>query len=358
MHYRPIQKKSNMMQPAKSNKYIQNKVILHALFWILSITANAYIFKISSHISLLDFYYSIFSHFCIIIGAYINTLILIPIFFQQHKYSTYGIVALLNIGLTTLLYYITFRWLVDWMMPNYFFVSEFNELETFIYALAYLSFTTLLNLSESWFELQEKNKQILITEKENIDNQLKALKSQINPHFLFNSLNVIYSEALKQSTQVPEIVIKLSDILRYVLYKSKNDTIKISDEIALINDYVELQKHRVDNGGCITFDSEYDIDHNMAPMLFLPLIENSFKHGIKGDVENTFVNISLQSNAQQSHFIIKNNQGKTSYNTNDNEKGIGLENVKNRLLLLYPNRHKFSINNENNVFSVEIKLFH
>ncbi len=336
----------------------QNRVLLHTLFWLISIVANAYVFKLSSQLSWLDVYYSIFSHLCLLIGSYINVFMLVPILFSRQKYFLYTLAAVVNAMLMTLVYLFTFNELVDWVMPNYYFVSQFNWQETFIFVLAYLSFTTLLNLSESWFELQEKNKQMLLTEKESIDNQLKALKTQINPHFLFNSLNVIYSEALKNSNQVPEIVIKLSDILRYVIYKSKNDTIKISEEIELINNYIQLQKYRVDSTADIYFKSDFDIDHNIAPMLFLPLIENSFKHGIKGELSNTYIHIDLISNNETTQFIIENNKGSAAKFNFDKEGGIGLENVKKRLLLLYPNRHKFLIQENDDNFKIDMKLYH
>ena len=340
---------------------IQHKksgAIGHVLFWLISISANAYIFKISSQISWLDFYYAAFSHICLITGAYINVFILIPIFFQHQKYLAFGLTSMLNILLMMSIYFSTFQWLADWVLPDFFFVSQFNELEVFIYALAYLSFTTLLNLSESWFELRERNKQMLLNEKENIYHQLNTLKSQINPHFLFNSLNLIYAEALKKTEHVPEIVLKLSDILRYVLYKSKNDTIKLSEEIELINNYIELQNYRTDDNCKISFNHTYDIDHHIAPMLFLPLIENSFKHGLKGDIENTYVNIKLKSSNQSTSFFIANNKGKNASKAINDESGIGLENVKRRLELLYPHRHSFNIKNENDSFTVEIILKH
>ncbi len=334
------------------------RVFSHILFWIFSIAINAYAFKISNPLNWLDVYYSIYSHLCLITGAYINHFILFPLLFENRRYVSYILFSMANASLMVLLYFVTFSFVVDVIMPNYFFVSQFNVLETFIYVSAYLAFTTLLKLSESWFELQKKNKLMLLTEKENIDNQLKALKSQINPHFLFNSLNVIYSQSLKKTDDVPEIVIKLSDILRYVIYKSKNDVLKLTEEIQLINNYLDLQKYRINDDSNINFTSEVEIDHNIAPMLFLPLIENSFKHGIKGDYEDTYVNIELVSTSKETRFTIKNNKGEKPTILFDNEKGIGIENVKKRLLLLYPNRHQLLIKNEPDSFCVELKLTH
>ena len=115
-----------------------------------------------------------------------------------------------------------------------------------MFIVIYILITTLLKLSKSWFELQEVTSRLIRIEKENVKSELNALKAQINPHFLFNSLNVIYSQAIKNSNKTPDAIIQLSDILRYVIYDSTKDKVSIKTEIKLIEDYIELQKFRID----------------------------------------------------------------------------------------------------------------
>ncbi len=334
-----------------------SRVLFHTLFWIISVVLNAFVFKYSSQISSLDFYYALLSHLSILLGTYFNYAILIPLFFKEKRYIKYSIsVVFLSLTLT-LFYGFTFNTLSDIILPDFYFVSQFNTAEAFIYVSVYLSFTTLLTLSESWFELQDKNKQLLLIEKENIDSQLKALKSQINPHFLFNSLNLIYAEALKKTELVPDFIIRLSENLRYVIYKSNHDTIKLSEEIDLIENYLTLLKQRSERNSKINFEYQFDVDHNIAPMLFLPLIENSFKHGIKGNTNNTFLQINLKSNIKETQFYIANNQVSNNKN-HQKDSGVGIANIKKRLLLLYPNRHKIEINDLEDTFEVSITIQH
>jgi LytS/YehU family sensor histidine kinase len=221
----------------------------------------------------------------------------------------------------------------------------------------YILITTLLKLSQSWFELQEVNKRITRIEKENIKSELNALKAQINPHFLFNSLNVIYSQAIKKSNKTPNAIIQLSDILRYVIYDSTKDKVSIETEIKLIEDYIELQKFRIDTTSNIKFEHKVQNENcKITPMLLLPLVENSFKHGIKGELDHTFVNIKLEANINNILFEIENNKGIGETVESDGNSGIGIANIRQRLTLLYPNKHKFDIEETTTIFKVNMIL--
>jgi LytS/YehU family sensor histidine kinase len=222
--------------------------------------------------------------------------------------------------------------------------------------IVYIVVTTLLKLSKSWFQIEEMKHRLTQIEKENINSELKALKAQINPHFLFNSLNVLYSLAIKESVKTPGAIIQLSDILRYVIYDSSKENVTLKDEIKLIEEYIGLQKYRIDKSSKVTFTHTLDNKkQKIAPMLFLPLIENSFKHGLKGDLKNTFLDINLTSNNDSIIFNIQNNRSEEG-NKKDDHSGIGLKNVKSRLELIYPERHKFEISDKGETFSVELKI--
>jgi LytS/YehU family sensor histidine kinase len=251
--------------------------------------------------------------------------------------------------------YYTYEVLVDLVLMDFFFVSQFNFTETAVIIIVYLIITTATKLSKSWFDLQKENQRLIKEEKEKLNSELHNLKSQINPHFLFNSLNVIYSLALKNDKITAEVVLKLSDILRYVIYDSTQENVTLNSEVLLLEKYIELQKFRIEDSTPITFISKIEKDVKIAPLIFLTLVENSFKHGINSDTENVFINIRLHSNAECVYFEIENNKAKTNQH-NKNSNGVGLENIKKRLMLQYPGKHTLNIYDSKDIFKVCLKI--
>jgi len=341
-----------------TNKTIKKirRVFLHALFWIVSVFVFAFIFRLSEIISRLDVIYALFFHITIIGCVYLNFLG-IKLWFDKGQYLKYFVFVLINIVATVFLNQYSFDVLVDLILPNHYFVSQFNNTEIGIITLVYLTITSTIKLSKSWFDLQRINRQVIETEKEKIDSELQSLKSQINPHFLFNSLNVIYSLTLNNDESTPEVILKLSDILRYVIYDSTQDKVLLSSELSLLKKYIDLQKYRIEDEASINFNSEIAYDVKVAPLLFLTLLENSFKHGIKSEIENVFINIKLYSNKDKIFFEIENNKPVTKQNSNK-ENGVGLENIRKRLALQYPDKHKIKVLDNVNTFKVYLEIEH
>ncbi len=215
--------------------------------------------------------------------------------------------------------------------------------------------TTLLKLSKSWFKLAEAEKQISITKEEKTKAELEALKSQINPHFLFNSLNNIYSLSRKSSDKTSESILILSDMMRYVLYETRSAYVKLKDEVRFIENFVQLQKLRIGEKSEIKLEIEINNDElKVAPLIFLTFLENSFKHGVKGDIGKTFAHFTLKNDKNTLLFNAENNKGETK--DEEGGRGIGLNNVIRRLDILYPNKYKLTINDEGEVFQINLKL--
>ncbi len=333
-----------------------NRVLFHTLFWAVSIVVFAFIFRLSKAVDKLDVIYSIFFHISIIICVYIN-FIGIEKLVNKGQYLKYFVILLINIIVTVVFNQYTFNVLVDIILPDYYFVSQFNYIETGIITFVYLIVTSAIKLSNTWFNLQRINQQIVETERERIDSELRSLKSQINPHFLFNSLNVIYSLALKEDKSTSEVVLILSDILRYVIYDSTKEKVLLSSEVTLLRKYVNLQKYRIENEASINFMSEIDYDVEVAPLIFLTLLENSFKHGIKSDIANVYINIKLVSDKKKVYFEIENNKSETE-NSSQKPNGVGLENIRKRLALEYPDKHELKIQDKSNSFKVYLVIEH
>jgi hypothetical protein len=345
------------MKPIKPKKNDQNRLLQHILFWSFSYYILLRFFSNSEKIQKIDYIYTALFHISIVVGVYLNLLILIPKLLNRRKFFFYFISLALVIAGTAEFNILFFDNWVDYVLPGYYFISyyEFNDILKFV--TVYIVSTSLIKLAKSWFELSKTNQRLLELQKEKTEAELKALKSQINPHFLFNSLNVLYSLVLKKSEESPDAIIKLSDILRYVIYETKKEYVSLSEEIKLINDYLDLQKFRIDNDS--TVDFKYVIENNnlkIAPMLLLPLVENSFKHGIKGDIDKTFVTIFLRGNSEETIFEIKNNKGKAEQIDMGKNDGIGLNNIADRLKLIYPNYHTFEINESTDLFEVKLTI--
>jgi sensor histidine kinase YesM len=338
-------------------RILSNSLLHHILFWGISFIVFANTFKVSEYIAKIDYIYSALFHISIVFAVYLNLLILIPKLFSKKKYIWYGLTFLVDIVFGILINWLTFNWLSDKLPGEYYFISYYNYFDLLKFFSVYLGITTLLKLSKSWFMLQEMDYRLTKIEKENINSELKALKAQINPHFLFNSLNLIYSLAIKNSKMAPEAIIQLSDILRYVTYDTKNEVVELKAEIKLVEDFMALQALRINEDAHIKFVKEVDNVHvKIPPMLFLPLIENSFKHGIGGDTSNTFVHIYLGLKGREVIFEIENNKGVVDRSVASEEGGIGLANIQKRLELLYQDNFIFDIVEMDDKFKVKMVI--
>ena len=184
------------------------------------------------------------------------------------------------------------------------------------------------------------------------EEELKFLKMQIHPHFLFNTLNTLYGFALKKADETPEMILKLSNLLDYILYQINKPFVSLKDEIENIEDYIVLEKMRFHNSLKIELDSHNaDGTLKIAPMLLLPFVENSFKHGAIIDGQLT-ITILIKTHKSDIEFIISNTHSTEKQTT----QGIGLGNIKKRLEMLYPNRYTLVINNSSDAFKVVLKL--
>ena len=235
---------------------------------------------------------------------------------------------------------------------NTFFhdTQEIYSLLTGTYFIVFLS--VAIKLTEFWYREQSR-KQLAIKEK--IEVELKLLKSQIHPHFLFNTLNNIYSLALQKSDQAPDAVLKLSELLDYLIYHGENETVSLKKETDLIRNYIELESLRYGDRLTVDFQISGDPESiHLAPLLLIPLVENSFKHGISRSRDQQQLTIKLGINGRNVEFYIEN-----SVPTQKPEKpegGMGLSNLRARLDLLYADKHSLNVLDKGTMFSAFLKL--
>jgi len=195
-------------------------------------------------------------------------------------------------------------------------------------------------------------------ETQTMQSELRFLKSQINPHFLFNTLNNLYALTLKKSDKAPEIVIKLSEMMRYMLYECNERRVSLQKEVNYIKNYLDLERLRQGKNVDISFEVEGDIfDQNIAPLMFIPFLENSFKHGLNATISEGFVDIKLFVDHQNIHFNIENSKAESlPLQTHKRSGGIGLVNVKRRLNIIYPNQHELIISDNPKTYAVDLKI--
>jgi sensor histidine kinase YesM len=189
--------------------------------------------------------------------------------------------------------------------------------------------------------------------------ELELLKAQIHPHFLFNTLNNLFAHTLRNSTDSPQIVSRLSNLLRFMIYESRQDFIPLAEEIKLLNNYIDLEKLRYGQELDMSVTFTGDLENKLIrPLLLLPLIENSFKHGMSQQLEKKWIQLAMEVDQHILYFKLANSKDPKQVKTEvrGKSKGIGLENVRRRLELLYPGKYKMEVLDQDDVFLIDITL--
>lgn len=281
---------------------------------------------------------------------YLNIYWLIPRFIEQKKYFNYAVIVLVLI--------IVWGYVLGvgepWMDEHWFNQpKQDSSMQIGIAGMIFILIsTTLLYLSYKWYIQLSKIKQV---ENDQLHLELSSLKNQINPHFFFNTLNNLYALSLEKSDETPSVILKLSEMMRYTIYDYKESKVSVMDEITYLENFITLQKVRHHERGLITFKNEVvNSDMQIAPMILIVFLENAFKHGFDLIDKGAFINLNLKIKKNTLHFYIENNFIEIE---DGHQIGIGLENVKRRLSLIYPKTHELEVIKSKNVFSVDLKLY-
>ncbi len=342
------------------------EIIIHILLWLpwpifLALTSENLtmgVFRTN------DVNYNI----ALIYGTLLNILIfyilvytILPYYFVRKKYL-FGIVA-------SLLFYFVICFiegLTDYIvLTTIYFPTESTEiserldgvyLTNIILNIPFIIISYTYRFTKDWYK-NEKIKQKLKEEK--LISELQFLKSQINPHFLFNTLNNLFGMARQiKAIPVADGIAKLSNMMRYMLYDSEVEKVSVEKEINYIKDYIDLQKLRIQSSKDINIDLQ--ITNNspnlkIAPLILIPFVENAFKHGIS--IKNkSNININLITDGCKVNFNISNTINKLRLNRNEENSGFGLNNVQKRLELIYPNKHNLDIEQINDVYTVSLTI--
>ena len=330
----------------------------HLLFWVIILTV----------MTVLDFnerpnlFISIEIAFVfapvLIAYSYVIIYWLVPKYLLKGKYFTFFILygCWVPVGLVMIFVdtYYVFYPLVGIPIPHFTLIEEYKltfAVERFVRINLFAIFCVFIKFFKFWYlELQQKQQ----AEKEKMNAELQLLKSQLHPHFLFNTLNNLYSLVHEKSDKASPMLLRLSGLLSYVLYECKAEEVLLEKEIIVMKDYVALEQERYGERLDISMNFSGDVQGRMiAPMLFQPFIENAFKHGLAEQLGKVWMSIDLSVKDNELLFKIINSCYK-SQEDKDEEKGIGINNVKKRLELLYPGKYNLEYTRQEDVFIVSL----
>ena len=300
--------------------------------------------------------------FCqlIIIAAwvYFNLRILIPRLWNKGLYKQYVWAITLGEIVPISLLVLSFYYL-----PAHILQFKINNQISKVLIMAvfktnfFVVITSLFHFVKEWMKLKDENLRYTEKAQEQLEAELSLLKGQVNPHFLFNTLNNLYSLSLHDSKKTPELILKLSQLLSYMLYECKDETVSLEKEITFIRNYIDLEAIRVEDIANVHFEIKgSNPGHKIPPLLFIPLIENAFKHGISSEVEHSDIHIKIHIDENKIEMNTENPFDNTQIDDGNNHKGLGLENVSKRLELLYPNKYRLDINQNGDYFKTHLVL--
>lgn len=352
--YATSQATKDKRSPEKMLRFLSRRPIYHTMGWLaffaLLVAAQLRTADIGLANALINELINIAFY---IVLVYFNLLYLFPNYLRKGSYVLYlGLLLIAAAILTPIKLLAKYIFLglppetvLDNMLTYYF--------STFLVA----GLSTVAKMMTDWFRQNRESQELA---NETMQSELRFLKSQINPHFLFNTLNSLYALTLKKSDAAPDIVIKLSEMMRYMLYECNEKWVPLKKEIAYIKNYLDLERLRQQKDVEISFSIKGQVvDQEVAPLLFMNFLENSFKHGLNSNITQGYVRIHMEVNQENVHFQIENSKGSAMLTTPDHARpsgGIGLVNARRRLALIYPEQHQLGVQETPNSYTVQLKI--
>lgn len=339
------------------------RVLLHIGFWVVYLSIPMYMYLIAESFSnnwimLIGFLNIIYTGF-----YYFFAYFLVPRFFRSSKLHIF---ILCTVALYVLLFYciqatelfaLDHFQFTDYDKDHHLVAASQRKIYYFPQLLQIVIVTAIplsLKFMRSFYRLQDERNKL---SRLNTRLELDFLKSQLNPHFLFNSLNNIYALALAKSDKAPEMIIKLSDLMRYMLYECNVDKNDLLKEISFMRAYIDLEKIRHGENVEISFTEEGDMKgKKIPPLLLVPFIENAFKHGINAQFGKSWVHIHIKAGARSLLFKSENNKPFKGQTLSKFSGGIGIENTKKRLEIIYPDHYKLNIDENSSTYSVTLEI--
>ncbi|MCF3108802.1 histidine kinase [Niabella sp. CC-SYL272] len=340
--------------PFSKRRVSTRYLLAHSAYWVLATAFFLYEKRYLIHKASLPYFFACVSVrvLLLILIAYFNLHYFLPRYLLKKRYGAYSVALLLSVA-----GYLTLQSLFDYYLYGYVVGPMRNS--DLIEALSYNFFSTLwylalmlaLKLSMDWYDQQLLIQKITV---EKLHAEVAFLRSQVNPHFLFNALNNLYALTLKKSDEAPGVVLKLSELMEYMLYESNEAYIPLEMELGYLHNYMELERLRTNHQADIRVHVEGVAERCfIPPFLILPLLENAIKHGLGRANGNAFLHLDIQIDGALT-VILTNS---TAHSTSAERKGgIGLQNLKKRLELLYPGRYTLQTKEPPGVYIAFLKI--
>ena len=341
---------------AKIYDFFTQRIVYHSLFWLIMFLTFLTLDLVAGGTQswFFSFTKETINVFFFGVIVYFNLFYLIPNYLTEKKFLIYcGLLIAAVIILTPLKIIIFYFMYFSDPLLQAALIKDINWV--FITTFFVAGSSTIFKIVNDWVRHQRERKEL---QTQTMQSELRFLKSQINPHFLFNTLNNLYALTLKKSDKAPEIVIKLSEMMRYMLYECNEKSVFLRKEVNYIRNYLDLERLRQGKNVDIDFIVNGEV-HNqkIAPLMFIPFLENSFKHGLNNQLSKGFVKIVMEVHQNDVHLFIENSKPETlPLREHRRSGGIGLVNVRRRLNILYPNQHDLQIKDSPKTYSVDLKI--
>lgn len=327
----------------KIPSFFKIRIVQHVLFWLAHVVFYATLYG-----SFDDTYFKSFVEELIYLPVkmgltYFVLYYLLPRFILPGRYGEFIIYFFITSFIAGLAQrFVAYQIDYPLFYPQYltdpfFYLPKIIKTFVGIYPVVFTALT--VKLLKYWYANQQAQQ---VLTKEKLEAELKFLKTQIHPHFLFNTLNNLYALTLKKSEKAPEMVLKLSELINYMLYECTADEVPLSKEVKFIENYISIEKMRYGDKLEVAVTISGEIAHSrIAPMIILPFVENCFKHGASEELQQSWVTVQITATGDS--IIIKVENSKSNNGNNHEGNGIGIQNVKRRLDLLYPHRYELKI---------------
>ncbi|NQU85413.1 MAG: histidine kinase [Mariniphaga sp.] len=336
-----------------------SRITLHVIFWGVVLIFNYLLFSWNDSNRNITLIISVSLMPLAIIVTYFFNYVLVPKYLWEKRYGRFFLFSFYTFLFSVWCSFLIVLFVLILGVNKYDYIDPtVLSPELQVITLNFIIFLAIAikQVKRAFFMQQEKSqleKAGLTTELKLKEAELKLLKAQIHPHFLFNTLNNLYGLTLEKSDDAPSLVLRLSEILDYILYRCEEKQVPLDEEIQNLKNYVEIEKIRYSEKLKLEFNSPEKINGlKIAPLVLLPFIENAFKHGVSNHPEAGDVFISFQLNNNVLEFKVSNS--KPFVKIVEDKKGIGLENVKKRLELLYPGKFNLKIVNGKEIYSVTL----
>lgn len=337
----------------------RNRVFLiHLLFWCIYLSFNLYQVSFYQQQRGYDWsrgllFTSVQFGFTFAI-AYLNYFIFLPRYLAHKKTWRYLLEFLVPFAVLVLLRIYLQRYMVAGSPRADYFYSQIYIVQVSVITLFITIFVSMLRFAVDWFELEARKREI---ENEKLYAELNFLRAQINPHFLFNTLNNLYYLAYSKSENTTEVISKLSAMMRYMIYESNHEKVLLTKEIEYMENYISLEQLRLNNQVPIQFEIKGDTENIwIAPLIFITFLENAFKHGVNNKNSGAWVNISIRMNGKKCTYRVENSKQTTPTDSREGKSGIGLQNVNRRLELSYPNQYLLKAEDTPDRYSVQLDI--